>query len=553
MGYITLQSRAEQSRAEQSRAEQSRAEQSRAEQSRAAFILSVFISVGLLYFIAPSWRTHALITGTLISTVLIYLTVSRARYQQPIKIIFFLAIAAFSLTVGIRFFLFSIYKMEPRSLLIIQALSNTKTSEITSYIRQNLVIIIFSISVAIAFFAATVYAARRARIFFLEPASNRRKYTLYIATILGVVIHLNPAFRRENPPFYWARAYTDYNNWIKELSKIQDMRKAAMAEIDQWNPTLRNNKPSTFVFVIGESQNRNNLSLYGYPRNTTPEFNKLRDKICAFRNVYSYSAATTPAFIDMLTSTINKKNGEWWTNPTLPMLAKAAGYKMYWISNQNDRFIEATFAKDFDVYKQINIGGGREDVSLDENLLSYVREAINDMSEKKFIVVHLIGSHPHYDLRYTEKYNVFSSDKNPVNNLSTSSVILPWVRTARNHYDNSILYTDYVLSQIVKILDNDKNINRSLLYLSDHSNDVGHESAFVGHAPTKKSGYEIPFIYYGNRQSDCLQSEGIEYQTDRLIWTLLDILDIDVSFGERDHGSILSQKYDIKPIKKRWN
>jgi heptose-I-phosphate ethanolaminephosphotransferase len=442
--------------------------------------------------------------------------------------------------------------MEPRSLLIIQAISNTKSSEATSYIRQNLVIILFAFSFAVTFFATTAYAACQARIFFLESFSKRKKYILYILTIIGVIVHLNPAFRRENPPFYWARAYTDYKNWLNELNKIQSMRETAFSDINAWNPTLRNNNTSTFIFVIGESQNRNNMSLYGYQRNTTPELNKLKDEMCVFRNVYSYSAATTPAFIDMLTTTTNKNNNEWWANPTLPMLAKAAGYKMYWLSNQNDRFIEATFAKDFDVYKQINLGGSREDVSLDENLLPYVKEAVNDVSSKKFIVVHLIGSHPHYDLRYTKKYNAFTSYEQAVSNLTTLSTFLPWVKTARNHYDNSILYTDHVLGRIIEILNNDKNINKSLLYLSDHSNDVGHESAFVGHSPTKKSGYEIPFIYYGNRQSECMQSVNSPYQTDRLIWTLLDILDIDVSFGERDRGSVLSPQFDVKLIKKQW-
>jgi heptose-I-phosphate ethanolaminephosphotransferase len=35
------------------------------------------------------------------------------------------------------------------------------------------------------------------------------------------------------------------------------------------------NQPATLVLVIGESTNRQRMSLYGYPRETTPELDKL--------------------------------------------------------------------------------------------------------------------------------------------------------------------------------------------------------------------------------------------------------------------------------------
>jgi heptose-I-phosphate ethanolaminephosphotransferase len=53
------------------------------------------------------------------------------------------------------------------------------------------------------------------------------------------------------------------------------------------------NQPATLVLVIGESTNRQRMSLYGYPRETTPELDKLKDQLAVFDNVIT--RAPTPS------------------------------------------------------------------------------------------------------------------------------------------------------------------------------------------------------------------------------------------------------------------
>ena len=519
-----------------------------------AFLVPVasFVLVLFVWSLTPSWRVQLLVLASFLATVLALASLSYVAPDKLWQVMTIPVLGFFAATLGVRYYLFMTYRMEPRSLLVIQAVSNTSLSETASYLRQNAVPITEAAALALAAFVAMWLIVRRACAFIIRaPASPRRRW-VFLFTGIAVVAHANPAFRRENPPFFWLRASADYSRWMEEVARIGIMRAVALGEVSKWAPRLRHEAPSTIIVVIGESQNRNNLSLYGYARATTPGLDAVRDQLCVLRNAYSYSAATTAAFIDMLTTGDGQKPGEWWRNPTLPMLAKAAGYQMFWISNQNDRFIEATFGKDFDDFRQINLGGSREDISLDGDVLPHVEAALDHSARKKLVVVHLIGQHPHYDLRYPAHFARFGAGDDKAEAVMAAGGALPWVRTARNHYDNSIRYTDSVLSSILRRLTQRGGERASFLYLSDHANDVGHEGTAVGHAPTRKAGYEIPLIYAGPRTAECRTNENAEYQTNRLLWTLLDLLEIDVSVGAGTRSSILSDRFEVQPIQKHW-
>jgi hypothetical protein len=119
---------------------------------------------------------------------------------------------------------------------------------------------------------------------------------------------------------------------------------------------------------------------------------------------------------------------------------------------------------------------------------------------KKFAVLHLRGSHFYYQARYPSSFAVFGPDSE----LPASSDALQgyyrrlarepeyrgnetWMeetRLARNfidEYDNSILYTDYILRRITEVIDdyNEWRARRgvprvpaAVIFLSDHGEDV---------------------------------------------------------------------------------
>jgi arylsulfatase A-like enzyme len=93
--------------------------------------------------------------------------------------------------------------------------------------------------------------------------------------------------------------------------------------------------PNILVFAI-DSIRRDHMSCYGYPRLTTPYFDRLAAKGVLFENAFSAYIPTTPAYSSMLTGqdvvshqmvSLGPKGPLDPKQPTLPELLKKAGYK----------------------------------------------------------------------------------------------------------------------------------------------------------------------------------------------------------------------------------
>ena len=95
------------------------------------------------------------------------------------------------------------------------------------------------------------------------------------------------------------RAHNDLRAWLNTQDGIEKNKVVARAKIGEWAPVYSGPEAKTVVVVFGESHTRSNFSLYGYARKTNPELARHND-LCIFDNVYSASAATVAAFIEML-------------------------------------------------------------------------------------------------------------------------------------------------------------------------------------------------------------------------------------------------------------
>jgi lipid A ethanolaminephosphotransferase len=68
-----------------------------------------------------------------------------------------------------------------------------------------------------------------------------------------------------------------------------------------------------------------------------------------------------------------------------------------------------------------------------------------------------------------------------------------------NAYDNTILYTDYLLSNLIDTLRSMTNWNSALFFVSDHGESLGENNIFMHGLPMKlapKVQYEIPFLVW---------------------------------------------------------
>jgi len=110
------------------------------------------------------------------------------------------------------------------------------------------------------------------------------------------------------------------------------------------------------------------------------------------------------------------------------------------------------------------------------------------------IILHTSTSHgPTYNKRYPPQFEVFKPVCESVElaNCSHEELI--------NAYDNTIVYTDYLLSKIIETLKELKDYKKTMLFVSDHGESLGEKNLYMHGLPMSvapKEQYEIPFIIW---------------------------------------------------------
>jgi heptose-I-phosphate ethanolaminephosphotransferase len=139
---------------------------------------------------------------------------------------------------------------------------------------------------------------------------------------------------RIEPAVPWQMAVA-YHRYQETLADMQGMLHNAskIAPLKNLKDATAN-QPATLVLVVGESTNRQRMSLYGYPRKTTPELDKLKDQLAVFDNVITPRPYTIEALQQVLTFADEENPDLYLSTPSLVSVMKQAGYKTFWITNQ---------------------------------------------------------------------------------------------------------------------------------------------------------------------------------------------------------------------------
>lgn len=129
-------------------------------------------------------------------------------------------------------------------------------------------------------------------------------------------------------PLEVVRSYREGTNELRQAAR-------------EWNarpfPKIASDFRGTIILVIGESTSRHHMSLYGYPRETTPQLSGLRPELAVFEDVISNHTSTIDSVIDSLTlrrAALGARANE--DAVGILQLAKAAGFQTTWLSNQNE-------------------------------------------------------------------------------------------------------------------------------------------------------------------------------------------------------------------------
>lgn len=292
---------------------------------------------------------------------------------------------------------------------------------------------------------------------------------------------------------------------------------------------------TVFILILGETARAQNFSLNGYERETNPLLKK--QDIVNFRHVQSAGTSTAfsvPAIFSFTSRTDFSPTDAKYTENLLDLLQQT-GYEILWKENDNGckgvcqripnqimdvndkRFCDGTYCHD-------------------EILLDGLEEYLANLkSDHAFIVLHTIGSHgPTYFRRYPEQFKKFTPtcDTEEIQTCTQQQII--------NTYDNTLLYTDYIVSSVIDILKKFPSYESGLMYVSDHGESLGENGVYLHGLPYAIAPSEqtsIPMVLWmssvmkksDHLDYDCLKKKAAEghFSHDNLSHSLLSLMEVD--------------------------
>ncbi|WP_340112871.1 phosphoethanolamine--lipid A transferase EptA [Maribellus mangrovi] len=280
--------------------------------------------------------------------------------------------------------------------------------------------------------------------------------------------------------------------------------------------TARDSTKSVVVLVIGESARSANFSLYGYPRNTNPELEEI-DNL----HVYPAESAATYTTEGIKSILEHKKTGKLYE--ILPNYLYRNGFEVIWrTTNWGEPTVKI---KDYQTKEELINAYNKEDFEYDEILLYGLKDEILDSEKNKiFIVLHTSTSHgPAYYKKYPPEFNQFTPVCKSVELAKCTQQELI------NAYDNTILYTDHILTSLIEELEQLEEYNTSMIFISDHGESLGEKNLYMHGIPLSiapKEQYEIPFIVWASNNSLEFKDRQLLSQH-HVFHTVLDLLEID--------------------------
>ena len=287
-----------------------------------------------------------------------------------------------------------------------------------------------------------------------------------------------------NSPINLISFYANIIDSVSEYYSDKEDLESAKSMRSPWHIISSHPKYKNYVLIIGESERKDYMSSYGFKLPTTP----FLDKTNGYINAGYISAA--PATYHSLLNTLYfkpKDKGEKNYSFNIITLAKAAGIKTFWLSNQGcigkyDTLASRSGASaDFHYFTKK--GGFITNNTDDFKLLDELKVKFKEKSyanNTRLFVIHLMGSHRNFCQRITKDEKKYE-----------------FINESLSCYVNSILKTDKLIEEIVYLL-KAQNESYSLIYFSDHGlshkNKESKEEIDLDFGEESKQNFEVPFV-----------------------------------------------------------
>lgn len=286
---------------------------------------------------------------------------------------------------------------------------------------------------------------------------------------------------------------------------------------------LTNNPDINVIMIMGESLNRNFMSLYDYKIKTTPFLDSIKDDENFVYKKGIASGVVTDVAVPSFFNIIKRPDGVPQiisTNTCLFKMAKNNGFQTYFYSSQaQDQLAHLKnylCMSNIDKYTDgTSITKDIDKPALDTFLINKIEDI--DFSKPSFVALQQRASHTPFIDTFPKEFEIFTKEN--VEDKTISQNIID--------YANSIAYTDYIISQLVKKIKEKTNKPTYFIFTSDHASNVGDPNR-QGHGRLNYDAiYQVPFFIYGINGAKVMKNNFSDfefishYQIGNVVSTLL--------------------------------
>ena len=240
-------------------------------------------------------------------------------------------------------------------------------------------------------------------------------------------------------------------------------------------------RPLLLVLVIGETARASQFSLNGYSRLTNPRLSQIPD-LLNYPDVTACGTATAislPCMFSHLGRRGYSDRAAATQENALDVLQRV-GVKVHWDDNNAGCKGVCSRVKSEQFNRDVFDAVGGPERGFDEHLVDQLEAHLKDgISPLSLFVLHQNGSHgPAYFRRYPSTFSRFKPEcrREDVQACTVEEVV--------NAYDNSILYTDHVLAELIELLqERQASIDSALIYISDHGESLGEAGIYLHGLP----------------------------------------------------------------------
>lgn len=495
-----------------------------------------------------------------ITTTSILFSILNKKYQQLIlKIFIFLFLFTILSTNLIMIF----YKLNVHAIINeadVDSFLETNIKEAWAYINSSLNIVVFITTLIVTFAIYIAYIG-----FYIKKVGKKLinfnfkssyiKICIFLLLLVVVVIVTNHKKTDKSASFSLIHMFKDIiiiNDDLNNIKKDMNTKNLKYSKKKSTSGEL-------YVVVIGESLNKAHMGLYGYFRNTTPNLSKMKKELIIQKNTISTHTHTTIVLSRALLTRNSYNNLDIKDSVTLPQIFNKAGFETFWISNQAKKGLWdnkiAVIAETSNYYKFFNktVGKAIKTQYYDSILIKKLKDILKkDTNKNRVIFIHLMGNHAKYSDRYPQnKYSKYSGKLDQAKFGSESRVKF---YESINSYDNSVLFNDFVVSQFIKVIKNNKTKIKGLIYISDHTDDVfddlSHNSSLFTY-----DMIQIPFIMwfsdgykktYKKKYTRLKLNSNKYFTNDMLYDTIIGLSSVDTNLYSSKYD-LSSSNYKMKP------